>query len=138
MVLNALEKKNVRRSTDVFVVSDHGFSTIRRSIDVVALLKEAGFRAAKEFSETPKPGDILVCGNAGTILFYVRDHDHDVTQRLVDWLQRSDFAGVIFSRDKFDGTFALNEVRVNTAGSADVDDVVPTTTRVQNRFGVAG
>src|SRR5262249_48008402 len=48
-LLSALEKKKVRDSTDIFVVSDHGFSTIRRSIDVVALLNKAGFRAAKEF-----------------------------------------------------------------------------------------
>ena len=60
MVLSALEKKRVRDSTDVFLVSDHGFSTIRRSIDVVALLNEAGFHVAKEFSEVPKPSDIVM------------------------------------------------------------------------------
>ena len=120
MVLSALEKKRVRDSTDVFVVSDHGFSTIRRSIDVVALLNEAGFHVAKEFSEAPKPGDILVCGNGGTISFYVRDHDRAVTRRLVDWLQHSDFAGVIFTRDKLDGTFPLNAARIDTSGAADI------------------
>jgi len=120
MVLSALEKKRVRDSTDVFVVSDHGFSTIRRSIDVVALLNEAGFHVAKEFSEAPKPGDILVCGNGGTISFYVRDHDRAVTRRLVDWLQHSDFAGVIFTRDKVDGTFPLNAARIDTSGAADI------------------
>jgi len=120
MVLSALEKKRVRDSTDIFVVSDHGFSTIRRSIDIVALLNEAGFHAAKEFSEAPKPGDILVCGNAGTVLFYVRDHGREVTQRLVDWLQHSDFAGVIFTRDKLDGTFPLNAARIDTANAADI------------------
>jgi len=120
MVLGALEKKRVRDSTDIFVVSDHGFSTIRRSIDVVALLNESGFHAAKEFSEAPKPGDILVCGNGGTILFYVRDHDRAVTQRLVDWLQHSDFAGVIFTRDKLDGTFPLDMARIDTSDAADI------------------
>src|SRR5207253_8320828 len=120
IVLGALEKKRVRDSTDIFVVSDHGFSTIRRSIDVVALLNKAGFHAAKEFSETPKPGDILVCGNGGTVLFYVRDHDREATQRLVDWLQHSDFAGVIFTRDKVEGTFAVSDARLETVTSADV------------------
>jgi arylsulfatase A-like enzyme len=120
MVLGALEKKRVRDSTDIFVVSDHGFSTIRRSIDVVALLNESGFHAAKEFSEAPKPGDILVCGNGGTILFYVRDHDRAVTQRLVDWLQHRDFAGVIFTRDKLDGTFSLDTARIDTSNAADI------------------
>ena len=120
MVLDALEKKKVCDSTDIFVVSDHGFSTIRRSIDVVALLNKAGFHAAKEFSEAPKPGDILVCGNAGTVLFYVRDHNHAVIQRVVDWLQHSDFAGVIFTRDKLDGTFPLNAGRIDASNAADI------------------
>src|SRR5207253_8545272 len=120
IVLGALEKKRVRDSTDIFVVSDHGFSTIRRSIDVVALLNKAGFHAAKEFAETPKPGDILGCGNAGTVLFYVRDHDREVTQRMVNWLQHSDFAGVIFTRDKLDGTFPLNAARIDTSNAADI------------------
>ena len=120
MVLNTLEKKRVRDSTDIFVVSDHGFSTIRRSIDVVALLNKAGFHAAKEFSERPNRGDILVCGNGGTLLFYVRDHDREVTQRLVDWLQHRDFAGVIFARDKLDGTFPLNAARIDTLNAADI------------------
>src|SRR6476661_7323291 len=119
-VLSALEKKKVRDSTDIFVVSDHGFSTIRRSIDVVALLNKAGFRAAKEFSDKPNPGDILVCGNGGTISFYVRNHDRAVTRRLVDWLQHSDFAGVIFTRDKLDGTFPLNAARIDTSDAADI------------------
>src|SRR5256714_900836 len=120
MVLGALEKKRVRDSTDIFVVSDHGFSTIRRSIDVVAPVNEAGFHAAKEFSEEPKSGDILVCGNGGTVSFYVCNHDRAVTQRLVDWLQHSDFAGVIFTRDKLDGTFPLNAARIDTSNAADI------------------
>src|SRR5204863_6269247 len=120
MVLSALEKKKVRDSTDIFVVSDHGFSTIRRSIDVITLLNKVGFHAAKEFSETPKPGDILVCGNGGTVLFYVCDHDRGVTQHLVDWLQRGDFAGVIFTRDKLDGTFPLTAARIDTSNAADI------------------
>src|SRR5213082_3503609 len=138
MVLSALEKKKVRDSTDIFVVSDHGFSTIRRSIDVVALLNKAGFHAAKEFSETPRPGDILVCGNAGTVLFYVRDHDREVTQRLVDWLQHSDFAGVIFTRDKLEGTFWLSDIRIDAPNSADVILSFRYDEQTQNQFGIAG
>jgi arylsulfatase A-like enzyme len=137
ILLSALEKKKVRDSTDIFVVSDHGFSTIRRSIDVVALLNKAGFHAAKEFSEKPNPGDILVCGNGGTVLFYVRDHDRAVTQRLVDWLQHGDFAGVIFTRDKLDGTFPVNAVRIDTSNAADI--VVSFDWSGQKgRFGVQG
>jgi arylsulfatase A-like enzyme len=119
-VLSALEKKQVRDSTDIFVVSDHGFSTIRRSIDVVALLNKAGFQAAKQFSESPQRGDILVVGNGGTVLFYVHEHEPAVLRRLVDWLQRSDFAGVIFTRDGAAGTFPMHDVHINGRDAADV------------------
>jgi arylsulfatase A-like enzyme len=138
ILLSALEKKKVRDSTDIFVVSDHGFSTIRRSVDVVALLNKAGFYAAKEFSETPKSGDILVCGNAGTVLFYVHDHDRGVTQRLVDWLQHSHFAGVLFTRDKFEGAFSLHDIRMDAPNSSDVVLSFRCDPQTQNQFGIVG
>src|SRR2546423_9639188 len=53
-VLDALEKKGARKNTDVFVVSDHGFSTIERAIDFPAELRKAGFDATAAFRETPK------------------------------------------------------------------------------------
>ncbi len=137
LVVSTLEKKKVRDSTDIFVVSDHGFSTIRRSIDVVTLLNKAGFRATKEFSEKPSPGDILVCGNGGTVLFYVSDHDREVTQRLVDWLQHSDFGGVIFTRDKLEGTFPLNAIHLDNS-QADCVMSFRSRTYDKNRFGIAG
>jgi arylsulfatase A-like enzyme len=137
IVLAALEKKKVRDSTDIFVVSDHGFSTIRRSIDVVAFLNKAGFHAAKEFSEKPSPGDILVAGNGGTMLCYIRDHDRKVTQRLVDWLQHSDFVGMIFTREKFVGTFSLTDIHIDSQNNADVV-LSFRGSEEKNRFGVAG
>ncbi len=119
-VLGALDKNHVRDSTDVLVVSDHGFSTIGRSIDLIALLNSAGFHAATQLFESPKPGDIVVAGNGGTVLFYVQNHDRETTQRLVDWLQRSDFAGVILTGGRLDGTFPLSAARMDTSNAADV------------------
>src|SRR5437016_3641097 len=138
MVLSALEKKRVRDSTDVLVVSDHGFSTIRRSIDVVALLNAAGFRASKEWPDSPKRGDILVVGNGGTVLFYVQEHERDTTKRLIAWLQQSDFAGVIFSRAESEGTLPLGSVHVDCAGSPDVMMAFRCDEEAKNQFGVAG
>ena len=119
-VLRALDQKHARDTTDVLVVSDHGFSTIRRSIDVAKLLSDSGFRAFKELPESPKGGDILVIGDGGTVLFYVCEHDHETCARLVDWLQERDFAGTIFSRDSFAGTFPLSAIRIDTPHAADV------------------
>jgi arylsulfatase A-like enzyme len=137
LVLDTLAKKDARKNTDIFVVSDHGFSTIERAIDFPAELRKAGFDATKEFSALPKAGQIMVVGNGGTVLFYVIGHDHDVTNRLVEWLQHSDFAGVICAREKFEGTFSLETVRAN---SPDAPDVMVTLrwNPKPNRFGTPG
>jgi arylsulfatase A-like enzyme len=137
LLLDALEKKKARDKTDVFVVSDHGFSTVERSINFPAELQKAGFDATAAFKETPKRGQIMVVGNGGTILFYVIEHDRAVAGRLVEWLQRSDFAGVVFAREKFDGTFPLEAVRANTAEAPDVM-VALRWNKKPNRFGAAG
>ena len=136
-VLSALDQRHARETTDVFVVSDHGFSTIERAIDFPAELGKAGFDATTAFKETPKRGQVMVVGNGGTILFYVIDHDRDVAARLVEWLQRSDFAGVIFAREKFEGTFSLETVRVNTADAPDVMVALRWNSK-PNRFNVPG
>ena len=119
-VLATLERKNVRAETDIFVVSDHGFSTIARSIDLLPLLNGAGFHAFTEFSETPQTGEIMVVGNGGSVLFYVIGHDTAVVQHLVSYLQQSDFAGVIFSREKIEGTFSLADAKIDTPAAPDV------------------
>jgi predicted AlkP superfamily pyrophosphatase or phosphodiesterase len=119
VVLQTLEAKKLRGKTDVFVVSDHGFSTVERSVDVAGLLKQAGFHAAKKFSD-PQPGDILVVGLGGSVSLYVIGHDEAVIRKLVEFFQASDFAGVIFSRLAIEGTFPLEQVRVATTNAPDV------------------
>ena len=119
-VLSALDERKARGTTDVFVVSDHGFSTIRRSIDVRRILNEAGFAATTEFSAEPKPGDIMLAGNGGSVLFYIIGHDSTVARRLVEFLQQSDFAGVIFTKQPMDGTFALEQANIQSDRAPDV------------------
>jgi arylsulfatase A-like enzyme len=137
LVLDALTKREARKTTDVFVVSDHGFSTIERVINFPVELRKAGFDATASFKETPKRGQVMVVGNGGTILFYVIEHDRDVAARLVEWLQHSDFAGVIFARENFEGTFSLETVRANTTDAPDVVVALRWNPR-PNRFHVAG
>ena len=119
-VLTTLEAKKVREKTDIFVVSDHGFATVERSVDVPQLLNEAGFSAVTKFTGDPLPGEIMVVGNGGSVFFYVIGRDPAVTQRLVDYLQQSSFAGVIFTREPAEGTFPLSHVAIDTAGAPDV------------------
>ncbi len=113
-LLQALEQKGARQNTDVLVVSDHGFSTVERTADVAELLKAAGFNASRK-QDDPEPGQIIVDGLGGSVLFYVYGHEPLVTGKLVAFLQSSDFAGVVFCRRSLPGTFPLSEVRINSA-----------------------
>src|SRR5438874_2540280 len=119
-VLSGLDQQGVRKTTDIFVVSDHGFSTIRRSIDLRKTLTDAGFVAKTEFDGQPKPGTILLVGHGGSVLFYVVGHDAMVTRRLVEFLQQSDFAGVIFTKQGLSGTFHLNDAKIDNPHAPDV------------------
>ena len=136
-VLDVLSKKKARETTDVLVVSDHGFSTIGRNVNFPEALGAAGFDAVAAFEEAPKRGQIIVVGNAGSILFYIIEHDRETGARLVEWLQRSDFAGVIFTREKFEGTFPLETAHVNTADAPDVM-VALRWNKKPNRYGIPG
>src|SRR4029077_13572971 len=106
--------------TDLFVVSDHGFSTIERSVDLRRILNDAGFTAKTEFKDEPKPGDIMLAGNGGSVLFYVVEHDEKVIRRLVEFLQQSDFAGVIFTKQPMEGTFGLEQAMIQSDHAPDV------------------
>lgn len=136
-VLEALSKKGARETTDLLVVSDHGFSTVERGIDFTGKLRGAGFDAVAALDQTPKAGQVLAVGNEGTVLFYVVERDPGVVSRLIEWLQHSDFAGVIFAREKVDGTFPLEFIRLNTADAPDVIAALRWNPK-PNRFGVAG
>jgi predicted AlkP superfamily pyrophosphatase or phosphodiesterase len=112
-VLRALEQKGVRSSTDVLVVSDHGFSTVGRTVDLAELLKKAGFNASRKLDD-PEPGQVIVDSLGGSVLFYVFDHEPEVTRKLVEYLQTSDFTGVVFCRRVLPGTFPLSQARMDT------------------------
>ncbi|PYJ55224.1 MAG: hypothetical protein DME82_08030 [Verrucomicrobia bacterium] len=136
-VLAALDQGNARGTTDVFVVSDHGFSTIEHSIDLRKILNDAGFTAKTEFTDEPKPGDIMLAGNGGCVLFYVTGHDEKIIRRLVEFLQQSDFAGVIFTKHPMEGTFSLDQAKIANDRSPDV--VMSFRWKDQkNQFGVSG
>ena len=118
-VLHALEAKGIRDTTDVLIVSDHGFSTISRTIDIATSLKQAGFNAAREFKTSPSKDDILVASNGGSVLLYVAGHDEKLVERLVSFAQGEEYAGVIFTRRPMRGTFTLEQAHLNTPNPPD-------------------
>lgn len=119
-VLAELERRKLRDKTDVFVVSDHGFSTIERGVDICAALQKAGFPAQRSFTNPPQSGQILVNGLGGSVSFYVIGHDSSTVRRLVEFLQKQDFTGVILTRERAPGTFTLDDVKLRSPEAPDV------------------
>src|SRR6185436_12628498 len=68
--------------------------------------------------EDTEPGDVIVAGLGGSFALYVIEHHEPTIRRLVDLLQGTDFAGVIFSRTPLEGTFPLEQVHIDTTNPA--------------------
>jgi len=119
-VLAALDAKGARADTDIFVISDHGFSTIERVSDVLGSLNAAGLKVSGSFDAPPQPGQIMAVNNGGSIMFYVIGHDEGIGRSLAENLQKSSYAGVIFSRWNFPGTFSLHTALIDTKEAPDV------------------
>ena len=120
-VLEALDADGLRNDTDVLIISDHGFSTIERVTDVTAPMSAAGIKVTgTALDRPPKPGEVMAVNNGGSMMFYVIGHDREIGQRLTQIIQKSDYAGVIFSRWKLPGTFDLHTGHIATKAAPDV------------------
>lgn len=120
LVLTELDRRGLRDTTDVFVVSDHGFSTIAWKVDVAAELSVAGFRTGRVALGGLKPGCVMVVSNGGSTLLYVGGHDPELCRRLAAFLQIQDWTGVVFSRETLDGTFPLSEAHIDSPEAPDL------------------
>ncbi len=119
-LLGMLDAKHWRDTTDVFVISDHGFSTVGQPSDVTNALVAAGFSATHEYKKPPQPGEVLVVGLGGSVYLYVAGHDQPTIRRLTEFFQQTAFAGVIFTNGGLPGTFGLNAVHIDSPNAPDV------------------
>lgn len=76
---------------DVFVISDHGYSTISATTEVFDELRSAGFRV------DDGEGSVLVGSNGGSALFNYPGVSEDEIARLARWLCEREWAGAVFS-----------------------------------------
>jgi len=119
-VLAELARRGLSASTDVMVVSDHGFSTIQAISDIATDLSKAGFDATRVPLGGLQAGQVMVVSNGGTAFLYVGGHNPDITRRVGLWLQTRDYAGVIFTRTPVEGTFALAEAHIDSPEAPDI------------------
>ncbi len=119
-VLADLERRGLRETTDIFVVSDHGFSTISRKVDVAVELSVAGFQAKRAAPGGLQNGEVLAVSNGGSTLLFVGGHDADLLRRLTAFLQMQDWVGVVFARSPVEGTFPLAEAHIDSPQAPDL------------------
>jgi Type I phosphodiesterase / nucleotide pyrophosphatase len=98
-VRSAVRKLEIEDRTDLMVVSDHGFATIRLRVDLAGLLVEAGLKKSMESS------DVIVAPNGGSDLVYLSravfktpDAIRERLQKIVNFAEAQEWCGPIFSR----------------------------------------
>lgn len=117
-ILGALEKKGVKDQTDIFVVSDHGFSTVEEKMD--SAIYKSGM-ATNYFIEDPKKDDILMLSQGSVIFIYALGHNEANIKGTLKYIQdKCDWAGVIFTADGRDGTNKFSDVGLNSPSAPDI------------------
>jgi len=137
-VLEALEQKGLRQQTDIIVVSDHGFSTIGRNAGVFKALSGHGFQVQRSYPQTgPRPGDILLVDNGGSVFLYVAGHEPALIEKVVHFLQAQPFCGVVLTRQSVAGAFTLDQARLDAATAPDIVLSLRWNSD-RNRYGIPG
>ena len=89
-----LERNGRADTTDVFVASDHGYSTISEAVRIEPMLRDAGF------AEIDRPGGVAVANNGGSALFYIHEADAAVAEKLASWLMFQAWCGPLFASER--------------------------------------
>jgi hypothetical protein len=95
----AIAKLGIAHRTDLMVVSDHGFATIRMSVSLADLLVSAGIK------KSSRSADIVVAGNGANDLVYLspaayesEEAERATLARIVDFAEAQEWCGAIFSK----------------------------------------
>jgi len=119
-LLAELDHRGLRATTDVLVVSDHGFSTFGTRVDVAAELSRAGFATGRAALGGLAPGHVLVINRGGSSLLYVGGHDPKVVREVAGVLQTKPWAAVLFAREAIEGTFPLSAAHIDSPEAPDL------------------
>ena len=139
-VLETIDALGLTSSTDVLVVSDHGFTTNGSGVDVAGALIEAGLKAASD------SGDVVLASSGQAVAVHVDGHDEARVEAIARFVQSREWGGVVFMRARaagdargaVGGTFALELIHVaNAERGPDLLFTFPWTSRA-NEFGVPG
>jgi arylsulfatase A-like enzyme len=139
-VLATLDGLDLTASTDVFVVSDHGFTTNTAGVDVAGELIDAGLKASADST------DVVLASSGQAVGLHVTGHDGERIAGIARFVQSREWGGVLFAagrapgdpRGTVDGTFSLELIHLASGERGpDLFLTFPWTSR-QNAFGVPG
>jgi len=91
LLLKRLEALGIAGTTNIIVVSDHGFGHSAFGVNVTAELIKAGLKAG------PDSDDVVFASSGQTELIHVKDHDRDRIHRITEFLKAQDWTGVLFT-----------------------------------------
>ncbi len=139
-VLATLDDLGLTPSTDVFVVSDHGFTTNVSGVDVAGELIAAGLKAPAD------SGDVVLASSGQAVAVHVEGRDRERIEAIARFVQSREWGGVLFAparapgdpRGVIEGTFSLELIHVaNATRGPDLLFTFPWTSRT-NAFGLPG
>jgi arylsulfatase A-like enzyme len=98
LLRDAIARTAIANDTNLMVVSDHGFATIREAVAVGDLLVTAGLKKA------PDSDDVVIARNGGNDLVYVSprafaddEARRAILARIVDFAAAQDWSGPLFT-----------------------------------------
>ena len=100
----AISSSGIGDRTDLMIVSDHGFATIKAYVPLSDLLIGAGIKSAADAA------GIVVAGNGGSDLVYLSREEFPtetaqraILERIVNFAEAQEWCGPIFARDSGPG-----------------------------------
>jgi len=113
-VLAALNGLGLASSTDIVVVSDHGFTTNTGGVDVAHELVAAGLMAGGD------TGDVVLASSGQAVAVHVADRGGERIERISRFVQSREWGGVLFTagrgpgdhRGSVAGTFSLELIQL--------------------------
>jgi len=134
-LLTGLNERQLMEKTNIFFISDHGFSTRTGEQSLTSLLIENGLKSAKSST------DVVIANDA----IYVNENKSERLPAIVKLLQKTSWIGPVFTRGKdpqsmqgsLDGTLSFAAVMWDHPRAADILTSGNWTNNV-NKYGFPG
>ena len=142
LFLQKLKQLDLSDKTNIFVVSDHGFSTYNFNVNVTQELIDAGLK------ESIDSDDVALASSGQSVLLHVKNRDSQKINAVSKYLLSQEWCGVLFTagvgeppehvNGVVDGTFSLELIHMSSKDRGpDILLTFPWSSR-KNEFGYPG